>query len=164
MGHARFSVRINQIKSNLVADCQTLETRADIEANNCGRASNDTRHSALLRLLETYQAAIARTDERVAKLWLRADASDRHRVLCWASSIPYEKVHETALAGRTPGTGQWLLGHARFREWRDCSASMIPWLSGIRKMTGLPPLLPFLSPHFILLFALAQRRVRSIMG
>jgi hypothetical protein len=125
--------------TDLVAQCQALEARVEVEAGNCERASSATRHTALLKLLEAYQAPIARIDARVAELWLRADAAYRHQVKCWASSIPYEMVHETALAGRTPGTGQWLLGRACFREWRDSSASTFLWLHGIRKSTGRPP-------------------------
>jgi hypothetical protein len=119
--------------TDLVADCQALEARVDIEAGNCERASNEQRHTELLELLDTYRAPIARMDVRVAELWERAGAASRRDVMCWASSIPYEKVHETARVGRTPHTAQWLLAHERFREWRDCSASMILWLHGIRK-------------------------------
>jgi hypothetical protein len=122
--------------TKLVDECQALETRVDIEASNCERASSATRDAALLKLLETYRKPIARTDERVAQLWLRADADYRHQVMCWVSGIPYEKVHETARAGRTPNTGQWLLAHPRFRDWRDCSASTILWLHGMRKSTS----------------------------
>jgi hypothetical protein len=127
--------------TDLVDECTALETRVDIKASNCQRDLSTTRHAVLLKLLETYQKPIARTDERVAKLWLRADTDYRHQVMCWASSIPYEKVHDTARAGRTPNTGQWLLAHACFREWRDCSASTILWLHEMRKFTGsLSPL------------------------
>jgi hypothetical protein len=119
--------------TDLVDDCQALEARVDIEAGNCERALNEARHSSLVELLDKYRAPVARTDARVAELWGRADASGRHDVMCWASSIPYAKVHATARAGRTSATGEWLLAHERFREWRDSSASMIMWLHGIRK-------------------------------
>jgi hypothetical protein len=56
-----------------------------------------------------------------------------HDIMCWASTVPYEQVHETAYAGRTPNTALWLLAHEDFREWRHSRASMILWLHGIRK-------------------------------
>jgi hypothetical protein len=55
------------------------------------------------------------------------------------------KVHETARAGRTPKTGQWLLAHTSFREWRNCSASTILWLHGMCKFAGLLSSLTLLS-------------------
>jgi hypothetical protein len=141
--------------TNLVDQCTALEMRVDIEASNCERDLSTTRHTALLKLLETYQKPIARTDERVAQLWLREDADYRHRVMCWASSMPYEKVHGTARAGRTPKTGQWLLAHTSFREWRNCSTSTILWLHGMCKFAGLLSsltLLSFFMCHFFSLY------------
>jgi ankyrin repeat domain-containing protein 50 len=112
-----------------VDECQKLETRVDIEANNCERTCSQTVREKLADL----QEPITRTDSRVAALYDRLNESERLEILAWVSNIPYESYHYTARKGRTDKTGQWLLRHELHREWRESSASMILWLHGIRR-------------------------------
>jgi len=112
-----------------VDECQKLETRVDIEANNCERTCSQTVREKLADL----QEPIMRTDSRVAALYDRLNESERLEILAWVSNIPYESYHYTARKGRTDKTGQWLLKHKLHREWRGSSASMILWLHGIRR-------------------------------
>src|SRR5208282_5294000 len=87
----------------------------------------------LKQLLAGLQEPIMRTDSRVAALHDRLDESERFKVLTWVSDSPYESYHYTARKERTDRTGEWLLKHERYREWRGSSASTILWLHGIRR-------------------------------
>jgi ankyrin repeat domain-containing protein 50 len=140
------SVRILRamLEPNKVADfvekCEKLQAHVDVEANNCDHTHNRVAHgkmTELERLLTVLTAPIVRTDLQVAKLWDRSNNSRRSRILAWASSIPYEDNHYTAREGHVSSTGEWLLRHERYREWRGSSASMILWLHGIREWLPL---------------------------
>ena len=128
--------------------CQILENNVVIEVDNCERidarriacrishqiqTSSEEQIEKLKQLLAGLQAPILRIDSRVAALCERLDSSERLSILEWISSIPYEENHFFARQGRTNGTGKWLLGHERYREWRASSASMILWLHGDRE-------------------------------
>lgn len=123
-----------------IQSCQSLEERVDFEASNCERTYNHAAHTKLGKhmerleqLLKEMREPIVRIDDRVAALWDRSNHSERSEILCWTSNVPYEANHKTAREGRTVDTGQWLLTHERYRQWRNSSASMILWLHGIRK-------------------------------
>jgi ankyrin repeat domain-containing protein 50 len=125
---------------NFVDECRGLETRVDIEAGNCERTYSRAAHAELgecgerlKQLLAGLQEPIMRVDSRVAALQDRLDESERLEILTWVSDIPYESNHYTARKERTDGTGEWLLRHERYREWRGSSASTILWLHGIRR-------------------------------
>ena len=120
--------------------CQTLENNVAIEVDNCERvharrfqASSEEHILKLKRILDDLQTPILRIDSRVAALCERLDSSERLGILEWISDTPYEENHDFACQGRTTGTGEWLLEHDRYREWRASSASMILWLHGDRK-------------------------------
>lgn len=100
----------------------------DIEASNCERICGQTVRGKLADL----QEPIMRTDSQVAALYDRLNESERLEILAWVSDIPYESYHYAACKGRTGKTGEWLLRHELYREWRGSSASMILWLHGIR--------------------------------
>lgn len=120
--------------------CEKLQAHVDAEANNCGHTHSRVAHTKMTeleRLLTGLTAPIIRTDLQVTKLWDRLNDSRRSKILAWASSIPYEDNHYTARQGRVGSTGEWLLKHKTYREWRGSSASMISWLHGIREC--LPP-------------------------
>jgi hypothetical protein len=108
----------------------------DVEANDCDHTRSRVAHAKIAdleRLLGDLTAPIFRTDRQVAKLWERLEDSRRIKILTWASSIPYEDNHYTARQEHVDSTGEWLLKHEMYREWRGSSASMILWLHGIRK-------------------------------
>lgn len=125
---------------NFIQTCQSLEERVDVEANNCERTYSHAAHTKLSehmerlkQLLKEIGEPILRIDGRVAALWENLDLSERFEILCWTSDVQYEGNHKAAREGRTAGTGQWLLVHERYCQWRKSSASMILWLHGIRK-------------------------------
>ena len=122
---------------DFLESCQTLENNVAIEVDNCERihtrriqASSEEQIRMLKRIFPT---PVLRIDSRVAALCERLDSSERLRILEWISDTPYEENHDFASQGRTSGTGEWLLQHDRYREWRTSSASMILWLHGDRK-------------------------------
>jgi hypothetical protein len=129
--------------TDLLAECQTHETLVDIEAGNCERARSAAQHEQLHEslhvLLRAFQAPFMRTDARVADVWERSNATQHAAILCWTSHVAHEDMHGAARHGRTPGTAEWLLAHERFVEWRNCSASTILWLNGIRTSGVLWP-------------------------
>lgn len=125
-----------------VKNCERLETEVGIEAGNCESIytreinKESTEHiKELRRLLVDLEEPIMRVDCRVATMFKKLNNFEQSKILQWISSIPYEDNHTTARQGRTDGTGKWLLGHSRYREWRKSSASMILWLHGFREFS-----------------------------
>jgi hypothetical protein len=126
--------------ADFISKCQTLEEWVNIEAESCEHTCRRIAHAKLdqcmeklKELLVELREPIIRVDCRVAALWDRSTQSEHSNILRWASDIPYEDNHYAAREGRTAGTGQWLLMHDRYREWRGSSASMMLWLHGSRK-------------------------------
>ena len=126
--------------ASFVGECQSLEERVDIEASNCERTYSRAKlgecGERLKQLLVDLQEPIVRVDSRVTALHDRLDESERSEILTWVSDIQYESNHYTARKERTDGTGEWLLRHERYREWRGSSASTILWLHGIRRCSA----------------------------
>lgn len=123
-----------------IQSCQSLEERVDIEAGNCERTYSHAAHTelgkdieGLKELLKKMQEPIVRVDDQVAALWDRSNRSEQSEILRWTSDVRYEENHKTVREGWTAGTGQWLLKHEKYCQWRKSSASMILWLHGIRK-------------------------------
>ena len=123
-------------------ECQALENNLAIEVDNCERiftrrfqASSEEQTEKLKQILVT---PLLRTDSRVAALYENLEGLERLKILEWISSIPYEENHDFARQGRTNGTGEWLLRHEKYREWRASSASMILWLHGDRECHCVP--------------------------
>lgn len=124
----------------LLDKCQNLENDLATEVDNCERictrrvqATFDEQVQTLKHILVDLQTPILRIDSRVASLCERLDSSERQGMLEWISGICYEENHFFASQERTSGTGEWLLQHERYREWRTSSASMILWLHGDRE-------------------------------
>ena len=57
----------------------------------------------------------------------------RTRILQWISSISYEDKHNTACEGHTGWTGEWLLEHQTYDNWKSSGENTILWLHGIRE-------------------------------
>ena len=116
--------------------CHTQENDVVREIDNCEHilhAGSDKHIQKLKQILDHMQAPVLRIDSRVAALYKKVTSSERLKLLEWISDIRYEENHFFARQGRTRGTGQWLLQHEKYREWRESSASMILWLHGDRK-------------------------------
>lgn len=121
--------------------CRSLENIVIREADNCERilhASSNEQIQKLKQILDDLHSPIVRIDSRVAALCEHLESSKRLDLLKWISGIPYEENHFFARQGRTKGTGEWLLRHERYREWRASSASMILWIHGDRECHCAP--------------------------
>ena len=119
---------------------QTLEERVDTEAAVCDsanlrnmRGDLDGRDKRLMELLDGMQQPLVRVDSRISHIYSMLSEDKGAKALLWASSVPFSENHYTACKGRTDDTGQWLLGHKLYKEWRASSASMILWMHGSRK-------------------------------
>lgn len=120
---------------------QSLENKIAIEADICGRihtrqgqASSEGQIQQLRHILEDFQnPLILQIDSGLAALREKLDSAQRLKILEWISDIPYAENHNFACQGRTSGTGEWLLRHKSYFEWRASSASMMLWLHGDRE-------------------------------
>ena len=57
--------------------------------------------------------------------------SQHLQLLHWLSPVPFLSHHKRHSESRIPGSGQWLLGHDRYLNWRNTSSSSIFLLHGI---------------------------------
>lgn len=126
--------------ASFVEESASLEKRVDCEAHICESTYNRdmnvesvSRAHELKRLLIELKEPIMRIDSRVAAMFRNLNSNKQSDILRWISSIPYEDNHKTARKGRTEETGEWLLNHEQYRDWRGSSASMILWLHGFRQ-------------------------------
>lgn len=116
-----------------VEECKDLEAQVDTEARNLDRIQDREANTKLMTLLEDLKNPILRVDARVGALYEELEVDKRRKILSWVSDIPYKDIHYEARKGWTSGTGDWLLSHRRYTEWRASSASTILWLHGMRK-------------------------------
>lgn len=120
--------------------CQLLEPNVSNAASSCDRLytrrvqpNSEEQIRKLKQILADLQAPILQIDSRVAALFERLDRSELLSILEWISDIPYGDIHSSASTGQTCGTGEWLLRHEKYCEWRASTASMILWLQGDRE-------------------------------
>ena len=58
----------------------------------------------------------------------------RRNILRWLSRDDFEETYERHFKTRFKNTGQWLLDHPRFMNWRDGVQSSLLWCHGARKL------------------------------
>ncbi|KAI8675457.1 hypothetical protein NCS57_00446900 [Fusarium keratoplasticum] len=130
--HALFNVdELGQHLGNL----QTLELRVEVEFSIFERIYQRQLHHNLAgrygELQGVLTSQLLRLGVDVEKLWSRQDKERNAEILQWLSGIPHLSDHDAARAGRVDGTGEWLLRHQVYNDWRNTSASMVLWLHGI---------------------------------
>ena len=125
-----------------VEKCEKLETCVAHDASICESSRACERGERLTKevehlntLLHSFEQPIGRLDSNVDTLLTAIHASKQAEVLQWISSIPHKDSHSTARTGRTDGTGNWLLGHDSFCDWRRSKSSMALWLHGPRMLS-----------------------------
>ena len=91
--------------------------------------------ATLKELIDDMHAPLNRIDLNVSRIEQSISAADRIKILHWMSTVEYDRVHSSAKAGRTPGTGGWFLKHPNYQRWRRSKVSMLLWLHGIRTST-----------------------------
>ena len=53
------------------------------------------------------------------------EESQRLQILHWLSAVPFSSHHKRHPESRIPGSGQWLLNHDRYLNWKNTSSSSI---------------------------------------
>jgi ankyrin repeat domain-containing protein 50 len=114
----------------LLDQCEKLEVQLEFEVQNCERARSKEIDEESKRLLEILREPILRTDQNVMRFLEKVDVQERLRVLDWISNVLYGLNHQRVKEERTPKTCDWLLGHSRYKEWQETSASITLWLWG----------------------------------
>ncbi|KAJ5395554.1 uncharacterized protein N7487_009857 [Penicillium crustosum] len=110
--------------------CRELETRAEIEAQNCDRSASSEARKLLLELpmMKDLTDSISST---VTAIWKTLQEKEAGKILKWISEIPYEDHHKTIRKGRTANTGGWIFNHGQYKKWESSKRSTILWLHGI---------------------------------
>ncbi|THZ48617.1 hypothetical protein D6C90_03683, partial [Aureobasidium pullulans] len=52
------------------------------------------------------------------------------RILSWLSRVPYRKHHAALFSDIVQESGQWLVSHPKYVDWKVSSSSQILWLNG----------------------------------
>ncbi|KAJ5090117.1 NACHT nucleoside triphosphatase [Penicillium argentinense] len=107
---------------------QEEEIIKDVNACESERSSDSDKLTH--EILHTLEAPIARVDEGVSSLLKYVDEKERIELLEWISAVPFRKHHYTVQEARTPGTGEWLLKHNYFCDWKAKRSSTLFWLQG----------------------------------
>ena len=115
---------------------QDLDAEVIAAVGNCKEACDRNAHrdmGRLFEILKDLEEPVQRIDSGVKALLQNVGAKRRTKILRWISAIPYEDNHNTAFMGHTSGTGEWLLQHDTYIEWRTSPTCNVLWLHGIRK-------------------------------
>ncbi|KAF3770865.1 hypothetical protein M406DRAFT_215991, partial [Cryphonectria parasitica EP155] len=86
-------------------------------------------HNLLLRV-QSLDAPVVRTDERVMKILETMDAREEMSILDWISSVQYGSHHDLIHDSRMADTCGWLLRHPNFQAWETSSGCTLLWLKG----------------------------------
>jgi hypothetical protein len=126
-------------------ECQGLETRAEIEAQNCERFLNSAERAMTAKMrkdlsklskLSDISDSLDHVDFLATEMWGKLQEEEMGTILRWVSEIPHEDDHKAARNGRTPGTGGWLFEHHKYRAWQSSERSEVFWIHGIREFTS----------------------------
>ncbi|KAJ8129758.1 hypothetical protein O1611_g3872 [Lasiodiplodia mahajangana] len=87
--------------------------------------------TALKDDLARLEKPMARWSDELTRIADGLDRSRRIEILKWISSEPYLQYHKRERETFLEGTGNWLISHPVFQQWKDESASSLLWLHGI---------------------------------
>jgi hypothetical protein len=138
---------------DLLAKCQDLVPRVEIEAQNCERVRSEAADALIQQdvervkaILSSLENPILRTDENITHLMEIVNEEERLKILHWFSEIPHGLHHDTVRDQRTKETCGWLLKRNEYLQWRASSSSTILWLHG----TGTPVASSTKSAHLLI--------------
>ncbi|KAH8737409.1 hypothetical protein BGZ61DRAFT_15456 [Ilyonectria robusta] len=121
--------------SVMLADIGRFEERCEITAGNCERTVSSMARQRLDKaqadVQEMLKEQMQQFNTSSQRFWKKLEDDERCKILQWISEIPYETDHYNAVKGRVKGTGQWLLDHEKYSQWRSADSSTTLWLSGI---------------------------------
>lgn len=81
--------------------------------------------------LEQLEQPIVRMGLKIEYVEDKLDERERMEALNWISRVPIEDHHFTIANAAMKGSGQWLLQHPEFKEWRKSSGPSLFWLHGM---------------------------------
>ena len=128
------------LSSTLYSDLDSQLSRLDRDVINCahicenvhGRSSHKNARE-ILKILRDLEQPMQHIDLSVRLLLKSVGKARRTQILQWISPIPYEDDHNTACDGHTSGTGEWLLEHQTYSNWKTSKGGTILWLNGMRE-------------------------------
>lgn len=85
---------------------------------------------AIENVLKSLELPMARFMEQTALFSKTLQKDKYHSILRWLSAVPYTQHQQTHDDQRVPGTGQWLLEHPQYLQWKRSSVSSILLLHG----------------------------------
>ena len=120
---------------SLLDDLCQLEMRIQHGALACEALRSQTSANHLEQLLTKLDAPLFRIEEQTSRVLTEVTAHEHREILNWISTILFGNHHQEISRKRTKDTGEWLLQHARFKEWHSTSSSAVTLIYGIRKYT-----------------------------
>lgn len=85
---------------------------------------------SLERKIESYNAPFIRIVSQVHALNDSLTMLERTEILKWLSKVPYREHHNSSVSGLLQSTGEWLLSHDKYLDWKRSSTSEVLWLHG----------------------------------
>lgn len=85
---------------------------------------------AIENVLKSLELPMARFMEQTALFSKKLQKDKYHSILRWLSAVPYTQHQQMHDDQRVPGTGQWLLEHPQYLQWKRSSVSSILLLHG----------------------------------
>ncbi|THY87126.1 hypothetical protein D6C92_08177 [Aureobasidium pullulans] len=80
--------------------------------------------------LQKLDAPLVRTISQISALQAHLDNERKTRILSWLSRVPYRKHHAALFSDIVQESGQWLVSHPKYVDWKVSSSSQILWLNG----------------------------------
>ncbi|KAF2733239.1 hypothetical protein EJ04DRAFT_565274 [Polyplosphaeria fusca] len=122
-------------------DCAELERVTERIVTNLERELQLARHQTISEKLGNLSQQVddliqlGKSDgtllSHLQRLWQTRSKERQGKILSWVSPLPHRDHHAVAAAGRTEGTGDWLLNRDEYLKWETSDDSMILWLHGI---------------------------------
>ncbi|KAI1288296.1 hypothetical protein F5Y03DRAFT_389192 [Xylaria venustula] len=110
-----------------------IAAQADMERclNMANTQEQLNRLTTLKDDLAQLKRPMARWSNELAKVTDGLERSKKTEILRWILGEPYGKHHKRECETFLKGTGEWLISHPIFQQWKDESASALLWLHGI---------------------------------
>ena len=125
---------------DLFGDLDDRLSRLNIDAIGCANICSNVHGSSshknareILKILKGLEQPVHHIDLSVRLLLKSVGTTRRTEILRWISPILYEDDHNTACDGHTSGTGEWLLEHQTYKNWKTSKRDAILWLTGMRE-------------------------------
>ncbi|GLA60459.1 hypothetical protein AtubIFM54640_000913 [Aspergillus tubingensis] len=105
-------------------------TAKEKELADTARACSAAQGEKATQHLQDIQGHLPRIENQVVECLAKLDQREAIDILDWVSTVKHKAHHDNVRNNRTPGTGDWLLRKAEFRDWEESSSSAVLWLRG----------------------------------